>query len=66
MKAGTFDAFKIEGTDGRSDRPYPIRLTFWYSPEVKAIVKLDGVAEPDLRPVPGFQFELVKYLPIRQ
>ena len=63
VKAGTLEAFKIEGRDQRSDRPYAIRLRFWYAPEVKAIVRFDGVAEPNLDPVRGFQFELVRYSP---
>lgn len=65
VKAGTFQAFRIEGTDQRSDRRYPIRVTLWYAPEVKVIVKFEGIDGSNSQPISGWEFELVKYSPTR-
>lgn len=61
VKAGTFQAFRIEGTDQRSDRQYPIVVSLWYGPDAKAIVKFDGVDGSNSRPIGGWQFELLAY-----
>jgi hypothetical protein len=61
VTAGIFRAFRVEGTDQRSDRRYPIVVSLWYAPEAKAIVKFDGVDGSNSQPIAGWQFQLVAY-----
>lgn len=65
VKAGTFMAFRIDGEDKRLDRRYGILINLWYSPEMKAVVKMEGVDGSNNQPISGSVFELVKYAPSR-
>ena len=56
-----YAAYRIEGIDQRSDRPFGIRITIWYAPEVKNWVKFLGVDDSNNQVIPGFDFELVRY-----
>ena len=64
VKAGTFMAFRVEGEDKRLDRPYGVLISYWYSPQVKAIVKFEGVDGSNLQPLADWQYELVRYSPV--
>jgi len=64
VKAGTFMAFRVEGEDKRLDRPYGILISYWYSPQAKAIVKFEGVDGSNLQSLPGWQYELVRHSPV--
>lgn len=57
-EAGTFDAFRIEGLDKREFKPYGIKMTIWYAPAAKTIVKMTGDDETNHQGVPGWSFEL--------
>lgn len=61
VRAGTFMAFRIEIEDQRPDREYPYLKTFWYSPQVKAVVKYEGVNGYTMETIS--KFELTKYSP---
>lgn len=65
VRAGTFMAFRIDGEDKRLDRRYGILISLWYSPEMKAVVKMEGVDGSNNQPISGSVFELVKYAPSR-
>lgn len=60
-KAGTFDAFRIEGLDKRSDRQNGIKVVVWYAPSAKAIVKMTGEDETNHMGVSGWNWELSSY-----
>lgn len=55
---GQLDAFKIEGTDKRSDRSYGIAVTLWYAPEAHAIVISSGIDQSNDGLVSGWNYEL--------
>ena len=56
-------AYRIEGEDKRLDRRYAVLVNFRYSPEVKAIVKAEGVDGYTRETIPEWTFELVRYSP---
>lgn len=63
VRGRTYAAYRIEGIDQRSDRPFGIRITIWYAPDVKNWIKFLGINDYDNQVIPGFDFELVSYKP---
>lgn len=63
IKAGTFDAFRIEGLDKRDDKQYGIKVVAWYAPAVKTVVKITGEDETNHMGIEGWNWELVSYEP---